>query len=102
MELLRSCTFWALLLFYIVSVAVLKYCMGKLDAPLKQIAFVVAIAPMLWLPAFLAARWLNKSDPSLTRPEEENISRDLEPWWQRFIRFLNRSDAKICRRTGSS
>lgn len=102
MELFKSCTFWALLLLYAFAVALLICGMGKLDTPLKQIAFVVAFAPTLWLPAFLAARWLNKIDPSLTRPEEENLSRDLEPLWQRFIRFLNRSDAKLCPRKGST
>lgn len=98
LELLRSCTFWALLLFYAFAVALLIYGLGKLDTPLKQVAIVVALAPAVWLPGFLAARWLNKIDPSLTRPEEENLALIVEPLWQKFLRFLSRSDAKLCPR----
>lgn len=98
LELLRSCTFWALLLFYAFAVALLIYGLGKLDTPLKQVAIVVALAPAVWLPGFLAGRWFNKIDPSLTRPEEENLALILEPLWQKFLRFLSRSDAKLCSR----
>ena len=98
LELLRSCTFWALLLFYAFAVALLIYGLGKLDTPLKQVAIVVALAPAVWLPVFLAGRWFNKIDPSLTRPEEENLALIVEPLWQKFLRVLSRSDAKLCPR----
>lgn len=101
LKLLRSCTFWALLLFYAFAVALLIYGLGKLDTPLKQVAIVVAFAPAVWLPVFLAGRWLNKIDPSLTRPEEENLALIVEPLWQKFLRFLSRSDAKLCPRRDS-